>query len=105
MAKTKLLDPVQQPTVQSSLLAPRLVTFDGKVIGLFNNGKLNSAKLLDYVAEALGRHFRLANVVRGSDPDRRRGARPDKELRNGFGFGMTLAGIRGCDAIILANGD
>jgi hypothetical protein len=105
MVRVVLFDPVQEPSGDTSGLSPRLATLNGKMIGLFNNGKLNSTKLLEYVAEVLQERFELGGIIRGPDVQRRRGGRPDSQLRSGYQFGLSLEGIRGCDAIILANGD
>jgi hypothetical protein len=48
-----VLDPVQEALAENSSmgipLAPRLDTLDGKTLGLWNNDKLNAAKLLELI--------------------------------------------------------
>ena len=44
--------------------AARLATLDGVVLGLLANGKANSERLLDLIADDLGRRYRIKDVVR-----------------------------------------
>ena len=88
----RILDPVQEPLDSAQGLAPRLATLEGKRLGLYNNDKLNSVRLLELVAEELARDARF-QVQTGSyaafrvmEPDEW----PD---------------VTRCDAVILANGD
>ena len=62
----RILDPVEPPTPEVNIKAPRLDTLDGKVVGLYANDKLRSVELLDMVEEELRQQFKLAGVVRGS---------------------------------------
>ena len=100
-----ILDPVQESSAEVCELAPRLNTLDGKTIGFFNNAKLNSSELLKSVSEIIHESFALKQTVFGPDLAGKLLLHPDPELKSGFQFGLTLAGIKGCDAIILANGD
>lgn len=91
-----VLNPTQAPLVEdlSSGMppSPRLDTFEGKVIGLWNNAKLNAALFLEMVREELERDYSF-EVVRGVyDPG---------NLMPEDGWGE----IDKCDAVILANGD
>jgi hypothetical protein len=43
---------------------PRLESLDGVVLGLLANGKANSERLLDLIAEELGRRHAIKDVVR-----------------------------------------
>lgn len=91
-----VLDPVQEPLAQDDAaglpLAPRLDTLDGKTLGLWNNDKLNAAKLLEMIREELERHYSFT-IVRGLyDPG---------NLMPEDGWGA----VDRCDAVILANGD
>jgi hypothetical protein len=88
-----VLDPVQEAVVDRTPVAPRLDSLDGKVLGLYSNGKLNATALLDLVAERLGAEHRLGGVVRGTYPVSR--AMEPGEWRD----------VERCDAIILAIGD
>jgi hypothetical protein len=91
-----VLDPVQQPIAQDPStalpLAPRLATLDGKILGLWNNDKLNAAKLLEFIREELAQRWSF-KVLRGLyDPG---------NLMPVDGWGE----VDKCDAVILANGD
>jgi hypothetical protein len=44
--------------------AVRLTTLDGVVLGLLANGKANSARLLDLIADDLARRHAINDVVR-----------------------------------------
>lgn len=91
--RLRVLDPTVIPAVERSGLAPRLDSLDGKVIGLYNNGKPNAARLVEFVGEELGRQHALKGVVRGV---------------YSVSHGMRReewVGIEQCDAIVLANGD
>ena len=88
----QVLVPVQEPLVDRHGLAPRLESLDGKVLGLYNNGKLNSVRLLELIAEELGAEFDF--VVKTGD----------------YHASMLMAhedwgDVDNCDAVILANGD
>lgn len=91
-----VLDPVQDALsmdLSSSLpLSPRLDTLQGKVLGLWNNDKLNAAKLLELIRIELEKRWSF-EVVRGVyDPG---------NLMPADGWGD----VGKCDAVILANGD
>jgi hypothetical protein len=91
-----VLDPVQQPLAADDSaglpLAPRLDTLNGKTLGLWNNEKLNAAKLLELIRSELATRYSF-EVVRGVyDPG---------NLMPEDGWGE----IDKCDAVILANGD
>ena len=64
-SKMKVLDPIGDMAVFDIEPAPRLETLDGKVIGLYNNGKLNAAKLLDMVEAVLAERHDVKEFVRG----------------------------------------
>jgi hypothetical protein len=91
-----VLDPTQAALAEDLASAthpsPRLDTLDGKVVGLWNNEKLNAALLLEMIREELAKHFTF-DVVRGIyDPG---------NLMPEDGWGE----VDRCDAVILANGD
>jgi hypothetical protein len=91
--RLRILDPTVSPTVERGGLAPRLDSLDGKVIGLYNNGKPNAARLLDLIGDELRARYPLTGVERGV---------------YSVSHGMRReewSGIERCDAIILANGD
>ena len=91
--RLRVLDPTVSPTVERSGLAPRLDSLDGKVVGLYNNGKPNAARLLELVGEQLSERYPLRDLVRGVY-SASHGMRREEWV-----------GIERCDAIILANGD
>lgn len=91
-----VLDPTQQPLADELSAglspSPRLDTLEGKTLGLWNNEKLNAAKLLEMIREELEGHYRF-EVVRGIyDPG---------NLMPEDGWGD----VDKCDVVILANGD
>lgn len=62
MTAVRLLDPTLSASGRTVPLAPRLLTLDGAVLGLVNNGKTHGREILERVAENLGRRYRLADV-------------------------------------------
>ncbi|HZQ34751.1 MAG TPA: hypothetical protein VFD32_02380 [Dehalococcoidia bacterium] len=91
--RLSVLDPTVQPATDRCGGAARLDSLDGKVIGLYNNGKPNAARLVELVGEELGRRYALQGVVRGVY-SASHGMRREE-----------WAGIEQCDAIVLATGD
>lgn len=91
-----VLDPVQTPLADQGVAplptAPRLDTLNGKTLGLWNNQKLNAAKLLEMIREELARRFTF---------DVERGIYDPGNLMPADGWGP----VERCDVIILANGD
>lgn len=89
----KLVVPEVQPSQTAARLAPRLDTLEGKQIGLWANGKLNSVELLEEVEQELRSRHLIAGVVTGRyDPGR---------VMDIDEWGP----IADCDAVVLANGD
>lgn len=91
-----LLNPTQAPFAEDlaggTPPSPRLDTFEGKTIGLWNNAKLNAALLLEMIREELEKDYSF-KVLRGVyDPG---------NLMPEDGWGE----IGRCDAVIMANGD
>lgn len=88
----EILDPVQDPLDAVFPLAPRLTTLNGKVIGLYNNNKLNSVRLMEMIAEELSKDYSF-------------------KTKPGFYYAFRLmedqewGDVAECDAVILANGD
>ncbi len=91
-----VLNPTQAPMAEDLASgtppSPRLDSFNGKTIGLWNNQKLNAALLLEMIREELEKDYSF-EVVRGIyDPG---------NLMPDDGWGE----IDRCDAVIMANGD
>jgi len=88
----QFLDPVQEPVAALHAPAPRLASLEGKRLGLYNNDKLNSVRLLEMIAEDLAKDYTF-------------------EVQTGSYWAFKLmepgewADIDSCDAVILANGD
>ena len=51
--RLRVLDPTSEPVIEAGSKAARVDTLDGKVLGLFNNQKLNAPQLLEMVGEVL----------------------------------------------------
>ncbi len=89
----KILEPVSDFEPEGVTPAPRLDTLNGKVVGLYNNNKLNAAKLLEMVGDILSERYDLKGIVRGAYIGNRAMRRDEWQ------------DIEKCDAIILTNGD
>lgn len=91
-----VLNPTQTPLLEdpagSISPSPRLNSLDGKIIGLWNNQKLNAALLLEMIREELAKDYCFEVVHGVYDPG---------NLMPEDGWGD----IDQCDAVILANGD
>lgn len=68
MPHATLLDPTSQGDAPAKFLAPRLESFDGKVMGLLNITKNGSDIFLERVAELMQERFDLADVVHVNKP-------------------------------------
>jgi hypothetical protein len=89
-----VLDPVQRPIAaeEAAPVSPRLDTLDGKVLGLWNNEKMNAANLLELIRAELERTYSF-EVLRGTYDS--------GNLMPEDGWGD----VDRCDAVVLANGD
>ncbi len=92
-SRLRVLDPTIDPAVEGARLAPRLGSLNGKVLGLFSNYKLNSAKLVDMVGTILSERYQLKGIVRGTYSSGRLMRRDEWQ------------GVERCDVIVLATGD
>jgi len=88
----QVLDPIQEARGSKYEPSARLETLDGKTLGLFSNQKLNASRLLELVAEELGRTYDF--IVK-------RGTYHPQMLMSPDEWGD----VDGCDAVVLANGD
>jgi hypothetical protein len=61
--KVRMLDPTVASTSVPQAGADRLTTLDGKVIGLYSNGKLNANKVLEMAGEIIRQRFEPAKFV------------------------------------------
>jgi hypothetical protein len=63
-SKLVLLDPTVGARPEAPSLAPRLATLEGITIGLLDNTKDNSDRVLDYIADILDQQFHFAGIIR-----------------------------------------
>jgi hypothetical protein len=59
----KILDPTVAPERAESVVAKRVASLDGKVLGLLNNSKVNGDRLLALVREELLARYDVRDVV------------------------------------------
>ena len=64
--RLRVLDPTSEPVIEAGSRAARVDSLDGKVLGIFNNGKLNAPQLLEMVGEVLSERYNLKGIVRGT---------------------------------------
>ena len=64
--RIRVLDPTSEAVIEAGSRAARVDTLDGKVLGLFNNQKLNAPQLLEMVGEVLSEQYNLKGIVRGT---------------------------------------
>jgi hypothetical protein len=89
-----VLDPTIQSDTQTSQLATRLPSLDGRRVGVLDNRKANADRLFDLVGSLLRERYAAEVVVRCQKPDFSRPA-PDSMLRE----------LRDCEAVITGVGD
>ena len=63
-----VLDPTTEPEPMQATIAIRPDTLDSKVVGLLDNAKPNSDRILDMVGELLSKKYHLARVVKVRKP-------------------------------------
>lgn len=90
----RVLDPTSEPEAVKAAMTSRLDTLDGKVVGLLDNAKPNSDKVLDMVAEILAKKYKLAGIIRRRKPAPSRGVPPEtlEELVKESDFVITGVG-------------
>jgi hypothetical protein len=89
-----VVDPTSQDGSELLHLAPPLPSLDGRLVGLLDNGKANSDRLLDRIEQILRERHGVRECIRRQKSDFSRPA-PAALLRE----------LRACDAIITATGD
>lgn len=90
----RVFDPTAEEAVATTAVTPRLVSLQGRTIGLLDNGKFHVRELLDHVEEMLRSQYGVAQVVRFRKPDASRPVPP-----------AVMADMQRCEAIISAVGD
>ena len=93
--RLRVLDPTSEPVIEAGSRAARIDTLDGKVLGIFNNGKLNASQLLEMVGEVLSERYNLKAIVRGSYSSSQHHSWPEWQEK----------GASDCDVAILTHGD
>ena len=89
-----VVNPTSQSEAEALGLAPPLTSLEGRLVGLLDNGKANSDRLLQGVEALLRERHGVREIMRRHKPDFSRPAPP-----------ALLAELRACDAIITATGD
>jgi hypothetical protein len=89
-----VMNPTGQSEAETLRPAPPLPPLDGRLVGLLDNGKANSDRLLGRIEQILRERHGVRECIRRQKPDFSRPA-PAALLRE----------LRACDAIITATGD
>lgn len=90
----RVFDPTAEDAAATTTGTLRLVSLQGRTIGLLDNGKFHVRELLDHVEEILRSQYGVAQVLRFRKPD---ASRPVPAA--------VLADMQCCEAIISAVGD
>jgi hypothetical protein len=90
----RVFDPTAEDAVSTHMGVARLVSLEGRTIGLLDNSKFHVRELLDYVEEILRTQYGVAEVLRLRKSDASRPAPP-----------ALLADMQRCEAVISAVGD
>ena len=99
--KTSVYDPTSVAMPEKNLhFAPRIDSFNGKVIGLLWNGKPNGDFYLKRVAELLEEKYRDIKIIKFWEVDPKETAHPDKKSDAALD---RMA--RSADIVIAAQGD
>ena len=93
--RLRVLDPTSEAVIEAGSRAARVDTLDGKVLGLFNNQKLNAPQLLEMVGEVLSERYNLKEIVRGTYSSSQHHSWSEWQEK----------GASGCDVAILTHGD
>jgi hypothetical protein len=90
----RVLDPRQAAQGDAMRMAPALPSLDGAVVGMIDNAKIGTKRLLDFVEEILRKEHGVREFIRRRKPDASRPVPPP-----------MLAEMSGADAILSAIGD
>jgi len=90
----RVFDPTAEDAAPTTTGTRRLVSLQGRTIGLLDNGKFHVRELLDHVEEMLRSQYGVTQVWRLRKPDASRPAPP-----------AVMADMQRCEAIISAVGD
>lgn len=93
--RLRVLDPTSEPVIEAGAKAARVDTLDGKVLGLFNNQKLNAPQLLEMVGEVLSERYNLKGIVRATYSSSHHHTWDE----------WVEKGAKECDVAILTHGD
>lgn len=63
MGTMTVLNPTTETKQSESIMAPRLSTLDGKILGIINNGKRNSDVFLTFLINKLKDRYQLKDVM------------------------------------------
>ena len=90
----KVLDPRLSAEGEALRMAPPLKSLEGAVIGMIDNAKINTSRLLDHIADILKTQHGVREFLRVRKPDATKPIPPE-----------MLLGISAADAIVAATGD
>jgi hypothetical protein len=90
----RVFDPTAEDAAATHMGTARLVSLEGRTIGLLDNSKFHVRELLDHVEAILRTRYGVAEVLRWRKPDASRPAPP-----------ALLADMQRCEAVISAVGD
>ena len=90
----RVLDPRLSAEGEALRMAPPLKSLEGAVIGMIDNAKINTSRLLDHIADILKTQYGVREFLRVRKPDATKPVPPE-----------MLLGISAADAIVAATGD
>ena len=90
----KILDPRLSAEGEALRMARPLKSLEGAVIGMIDNAKINTSRLLDHIADILKTQHGVREFLRVRKPDATKPIPPE-----------MLLGISAADAIVAATGD
>lgn len=90
----RVLDPRLSAEGEALRMAPALKSLEGAVIGMIDNAKINTSRLLDHIADILKKQYGVREFLRVRKPDATKPIPPE-----------MLLGISAADAMVAATGD